>query len=190
MKLILTRHGQTEANVAGLAQGQTPGILTPEGIAQAKRLASRLKDENLDVIFASDLARARDTVLQIACHHPSTPVFFVPELRERSFGSFEGMPNSAIDWHNPPEQFESLSSMQERAQKILDLVRERYKGKTVLFVSHGGLYIVLASLILAEHGELQLHVEHPHNTAVSIFEIKEDKKHVVQRYNCVEHLTS
>ncbi len=36
MKLWLVRHGETEANVAGLYSGHAPTPLTPRGVAQAR----------------------------------------------------------------------------------------------------------------------------------------------------------
>jgi probable phosphoglycerate mutase len=43
MKLILTRHGETEENKAGIIQGQGIGRLSDEGKNQAKKIALRLK---------------------------------------------------------------------------------------------------------------------------------------------------
>lgn len=40
MKLWLVRHGETEANVAGLYSGHAPTALTERGIKQAQTLGS------------------------------------------------------------------------------------------------------------------------------------------------------
>ena len=48
MKLILVRHGETEANVARIMQGCSPGVLSKLGKEQAKKLADRLKNEKID----------------------------------------------------------------------------------------------------------------------------------------------
>jgi len=45
MKLIITRHGETEENTKGIIMGHLPGKLTPLGIEQAKKVAQRLKNE-------------------------------------------------------------------------------------------------------------------------------------------------
>ena len=39
MRLILTRHGETEENATGIRQGHLPGKLSEKGIEQAKKLA-------------------------------------------------------------------------------------------------------------------------------------------------------
>ena len=45
MRLLITRHGETIENKAGILQGHTEGTLSGLGIEQAEKLASRLKNE-------------------------------------------------------------------------------------------------------------------------------------------------
>ena len=59
--LLLTRHGETIENQRYVLQGQLPGTLSPLGKEQAVVLAEQLKQEPLDVIVCSDLARSYDT---------------------------------------------------------------------------------------------------------------------------------
>ena len=61
MRLLLTRHGQTDWNVQGKAQGRTDTELNSTGIEQAKRLAEKIKNYNIDIIISSPLKRARKT---------------------------------------------------------------------------------------------------------------------------------
>ena len=61
MKLIIVRHGETVGNATEIIEGHLPGKLSQKGIEQAKKLASRLKDEPIDHIFCSDLTRAIET---------------------------------------------------------------------------------------------------------------------------------
>ncbi len=90
MKLIITRHGETIENKAGILQGHLPGQLSAEGIGQAKALGKRLQSEKIDVIYASDLQRVVDTTREITSYHPDTEVIFTKELRERDLGEFQG----------------------------------------------------------------------------------------------------
>jgi len=82
MRIILTRHGQTEENLQGILQGHLQGKLSQLGKEQARKLALRLKDEKIDYIYSSDLARAADTAKEIAKYHPDTPIKFVKDMRE------------------------------------------------------------------------------------------------------------
>ncbi|MBO2029385.1 histidine phosphatase family protein [Klebsiella pneumoniae] len=60
MKLWLVRHGETEANVAGLYSGHAPTPLTPRGVAQARALGER-RPAPFDKVFCSELARTGTT---------------------------------------------------------------------------------------------------------------------------------
>ena len=139
MKLILTRHGETIENKKGIHQGHLPGTLSKKGSEQAKKLALRLKNKKIDVIYSSDLARAADTAKEIIKFHPHTPIYFVKGLRERYSGEFQGKKSSELDWDNQPEDAETYQDIQNRAKKILDKAYKKYSDSTVLFVGHGGI---------------------------------------------------
>ena len=188
MKLILTRHGETIENKKGVLQGQLPGHLSELGIKQAKKLALRLKDEKIDFIYSSDLARAADTAKEIIKYHKKTPVYFVKGLRERDHGKFNGKSSKEIDWDNLPDDVETRSSVQNRVKEFLDNVYKKHPTSTVLFVAHGMVNKVLTTIIMNKHVDFVDELESQHNTAVNIFEIKEDKNHIVHLMNCVKHL--
>ncbi len=187
MKLIVVRHGQTEENVAGILQGHLPGKLTELGIEQARKVAKRLKDEKIDAIYSSDLARASDTAKEIATYHPNADIYFVTELREKNHRGLTGKNVNEIDWSKPRDT-EKSDKMAIRAKAIFDKAYEKYKGKTVLFVSHGGLIRILALLIMNKSLESRKELKESVNTGVSIFEIKEDKNNNVILLNCGKHL--
>ena len=71
--LLLTRHGETIENQRYVLQGQLPGTLSPLGKEQAVVLAEQLKQEPLDVIVCSDLARSYDTAKVVAGYHGKQP---------------------------------------------------------------------------------------------------------------------
>lgn len=187
MKLILTRHGETIENQQGIIQGHLHGRLSDEGIEQAKKLAKRLKDEKIDVIYSSDLARSSDTTKEIAKFHPNIPIYFVKELREKDYGSLTGKNGREFDWSDRYHDVESGSSMQKRAKKILDEAYEKYSDKAVLFVGHNRINKALISVILNRPASYIEKIDNQLNTAVNIFEIK-NKKHKVYLMNCIKHL--
>ena len=61
MKLWLVRHGETEANVAGLYSGHAPTALTERGIRQAQTLGKRLLAVPFQRAFCSELERTQRT---------------------------------------------------------------------------------------------------------------------------------
>ncbi len=78
--------------------------------------------------------------------------------------------------------------MQKRVKKLLDNVYNKYHDKTVIFVGHNGINKALISVILNKPAKDMDKIENQHNTSISIFEIKEDKKHIVHLINCTKHL--
>ena len=56
--IYITRHGETEWNVAGRIQGHTDVPLSERGQEQARMLARRLSNVPIDAVYSSDLARA------------------------------------------------------------------------------------------------------------------------------------
>ena len=188
MKLILTRHGETIENKQGISQGHLPGHLSKLGIEQAKKLALRLKHEKIDVIYSSELKRAADTAKEIAKYHKKTPIYFVKELKEFDHGSATGKYTKDIDFNNPPKDMETPASMHRRVKNLLDRVYKKYPNSTIVFVGHGGINRAVLAVIFNKPAESINKISKQSNTAVSIFEIKEDKNHVVHMMNCVKHL--
>lgn len=61
MKLYLVRHGQTDFNAGGLAQGAIDIPLNATGEAQARELAKVIDQLDLDAYYVSPMLRARQT---------------------------------------------------------------------------------------------------------------------------------
>jgi len=189
MKLILTRHGETEENKKGILQGHLPGTLSKNGIEQGRKLSGRLKNEKIDVIFSSDLKRASDTAEIIAKHNPGIKIICTESLREGDGGDYTGKPTKELDWNNRPANAETVEQIQKRAEEILDAAYEKYPDKTVLFVAHAGFNRILIAQIMGLKDPFK-DLDDQHNTAVNIFEIFEDKNHKVHCLNCIKHLKS
>lgn len=188
MKLILTRHGETEANTEHIIQSHLPGKLSPEGEEQAEKLAQRLKDEKIDIIFSSDLKRAADTAKIVAKYHPEAEIVFTEELREGDAGDFTGKRSDEVDWSNRPANAETTAQMRERISKLLKNVYKTHLHKNVLFVGHNGINKSLIGFITGKSPEEMIASENQKNTAVNIFEIKDDGKHKICLINCIKHL--
>ena len=92
---LLARHGETDWNLERRVQGHTDRPLNESGRAQALALADRLSTESLDAVYSSDLARARETAAVIAARH-GLDVIETSDLREKDFGSWEGMTDTEI----------------------------------------------------------------------------------------------
>jgi 2,3-bisphosphoglycerate-dependent phosphoglycerate mutase len=133
--LLLVRHGETDWNADGRLQGHTDRPLSDFGRRQARQLAEELADEELDAIYASDLARARETA-EIAGERLSLPVVVDPDLREKDWGTWEGLTPAERD--RVELVGESTQAHQERILRALRRIAERHPGGRVLVVTHGG----------------------------------------------------
>ncbi len=90
MRILLIRHGQSESNVTAALDSQPPGaFLTEAGRAQAAELAIQLKDEPLEAIYVSGLARSQQTAEPLADAHGLTPTID-QRFNEVSAGHMEG----------------------------------------------------------------------------------------------------
>ncbi|MBT3465032.1 histidine phosphatase family protein [archaeon] len=188
MKLILVRHGETFENTKRILQGIMDTELNQKGIEQAQKVALRLKDEIIDVIYSSDLKRAANTSKEIAIYHQETPIYFVKELRERDFGSLTGKKFDEVDWKNLPGDIESEYDLTNRVNDFLDEVYDEHKEKAVLFVAHGGPIRSIIARINGVDPKMMYKKIKMGNTSVTIFEMKEDENHKVQLMNCMKHL--
>lgn len=157
--LILVRHGESLWNESGKYQGQQDIALSPEGIRQAEALAEFFRPWKFDAIYASDLARARDTAKAIAKYH-ALPVILDRRLREYAFGVWEGLTRAEIEnkykelyikrvqnIDTPIPGGEIGTQMRERAMEWLREITAAYAG-TVLAVSHSGTIRTLIAGVL------------------------------------------
>lgn len=97
-QLTLVRHGVTDWNTSGRFQGHSDVPLSAEGLEQAAALASHLQDRTLkvDLIYASPLARARETAEIV---FPGRDIVLDERLKELHFGVFEGATQAENETH-------------------------------------------------------------------------------------------
>lgn len=98
--VYLVRHAATGLDHVWIGQRDVP--LSDAGRRQAEQIATVLRDSGADALFSSDLGRARETIAPLAGQLALTPVF-VPGLRERHFGAWEGLTWEEISTGFPSE---------------------------------------------------------------------------------------
>ena len=155
--LLFVRHGETDWNRDGRWQGHSDTPLNDAGREQARRVAGELGD--VDVIYASDLARARETADIIAEHLGGLEVNVDQRLRERSFGAWEGRTGPEIEsdfaeqharWlagtGGGADDAEPFDAFGDRVRGFLEDLLARHTEETVLVVAHGGSIRVIHAL--------------------------------------------
>lgn len=111
--IILVRHGRTSYNAAHRLQGQVDIPLDGVGEWQAERTGETLREMYVDarpsvtnrIVVCSDLVRAEATAHAFA-DPLGIPVHPDARVRERSFGSWDGLPVSELA-ERYPEDYQS-----------------------------------------------------------------------------------
>jgi broad specificity phosphatase PhoE len=157
MKFLVIRHGPTELNKTGRTNGQTiDDHLSEEGKEQAEKL-SRMLPKDIDMMYVSDLSRARETA-EIVNNVLGIPMVLAPELREIDLGELTGMTwremaekygediggeyrSQAYDFHRFGG--ESVADVKNRVLRLLSTIATREHGKKILLVTHAGIIRLL-----------------------------------------------
>ncbi|PAE24809.1 MULTISPECIES: histidine phosphatase family protein [Bacillaceae] len=188
-KIGLIRHGITAWNKEGRAQGSSDIPLHEEGLAEAERLAERVSGENWDVIYSSNLLRARQTAEAIQKRNGSIPLHLDPRIREVGGGMIEGTTEAerlekwGQNWREMDLGFEPKESVMERGLGFLQEITEKHPGENVLIVSHGAF---IRHLLRELVPQTDLSTP-PKNTSITELLIKESKWDC-ELYNCTKHL--
>jgi probable phosphoglycerate mutase len=168
--VFVARHGETDWNAAGRWQGHTDVPLNDNGRAQAKALAGLLREARLAGVVASDLSRAHETARIVATELGVALAYVERDLRERSFGVFEGLTRAECEaqhaeaWRawmthkKAPEGAEGIETLTGRMLAAVGRAAERVakEGEPALVVTHGG---ALRSVVASVTGELPALVE-------------------------------
>ncbi|MEK7573956.1 MAG: class I tRNA ligase family protein, partial [Patescibacteria group bacterium] len=146
-RYFILRHGEAYSNrkeILSCWPEKEKIQLTDEGKKQIEKITGTLKKKNIQLIFASDLSRTKETA-EIVSQEIKIPVKLDERLREYNIGKFNGESvgnfsefiGEEINFSKTPEGGENLNDIRKRMMDfILDLER-KYQNKNILIVSHG-----------------------------------------------------
>ncbi len=145
MKLYIIRHGNTDTNVLDIYNGKLDEDINEIGINQAKEASKTIRDLDIDLIICSPLLRTRHTCEIINVNN--VKVIYDERIEERDCGS---LTNTKIDefyyteyWNYyskiKKDGLETVPHLFDRVHKFLDDIKEKYKDKNILLVTHGGV---------------------------------------------------
>jgi broad specificity phosphatase PhoE len=198
LHLVLVRHGQTDWNVQRKYQGQTDIPLNNIGRQQAQKLAPRMGEWSFDAACVSDLSRAWVTA-EIITQGMSLSLQPEPRLREMGFGVVEGMtftemqaqyPEMVAAWladrNKPPKGGEKQDEFTARVQSLINDLKQKHDGQTVLLVAHGGPLreLIRLSMGLPPSGRWYFKMENTSLTELVLY----DNKPELRRLNDITHL--
>ena len=148
-ELLLVRHGETDWNRDRRFQGHADPPLNETGREQAHALAAALAGEEIELVYTSDLVRARETA-EIVAARLGADVLPVRELREIDVGEWEGLtwpeieeryPEGARLWHEQGYGWESGETYDDLGLRVVAALRRiasDHPAERVLVVGHGG----------------------------------------------------
>lgn len=178
MKLILCRHGETDQNMQRRLQGRLETEINAHGLAQAKLVAERLREEGFDHVFCSPLRRCRQTAAEIMAFHPGMEVKYRAELSEVSLGKYSGMDRHDIEAKFPGEWSKRVDNKydfrheggesykdadEKRVKPLLKEFREKYSSRKLLVVTHGGICRLMLGNMLGLRPGQKMQVEFPND---------------------------
>ena len=173
----IMRHAEAESNTRGTVSDDVAdkNSLTERGREQArqagKKLRARTGKRKIDLIYASDFARTRETAEIVAAELGlgQESIRYDARLRELNTGGFHGKTWTEYlgNFASRMERFtktlpgsETVQDVKHRAMRFLHEIDKKEEGKNILIVSHG---IVLLSLFSGSHGlsqEETVHLKH------------------------------
>mgnify|MGYP000846971038 CR=1 FL=1 len=185
-RLIFVRHAEAEGNMTRRFHGWTDSELTEKGHLQAKRVAERLKDMDIDAVYSSNLKRAMQTAGYIA-EVKGLQIKSSNKLREINGGDWENVPFSELPvrWPVEYETFESrpyehkmpngesMEEFQKRlVSEVMSIISEN-EGKNICIVTHGTAIRALICYFRACTLEEMINVAWCDNTALTIFDYED-----------------
>ncbi len=153
-RYLLARHGESDSVVQGIHVNwpePVPIHLTDLGKSQAHSMAERIKkDGGVDLIFASDLNRTKETA-EIISKVVGVEVIYDERLREYNLGVLNGHKLSEFHesfapskrWQEAPEGGETYMQLQNRMMDFVSEVNAKHNGKRILVITHGDVIWLL-----------------------------------------------
>ena len=168
-KYYLLRHGEAKSNIKNIVScwpEKFKNPLSKIGKEKIKEVADHLKNKNIDLIFASDLLRTRQTA-EIVAKKFKLKIKFDKRLREINFGILNGKPAEEFVGYfenrladrikNKTPGGENYQEVTKRVFNFLKEINTKYKGKNILIVSHQAPILLLRAKV--EHDDSLKNVE-------------------------------
>lgn len=150
MKLLVIRHGESEADILNVHEGRADFELTEHGKEQATAMAEYVSCHyQIDKIYCSTLKRASQTAAYLA-EKTASPLLYEEQLMEFNNGLVAGLKHEEaeekypyipdVPLHTAVYEQESMLLFRYRADFILSkIISENEADSTIAIVTHGGM---------------------------------------------------
>lgn len=159
MRLLIIRHGESEADLLDVHEGRADFPLTARGHKQAEAMASYLAETyEFDKIYCSTLRRAYQTAEHLS-EKTGIPITADEHLMEFGNGLWAGLNRQTViekypavpnlPLHASVYEQESQLEFRFRAEYMLSkIVSENEDNATIAVVTHGGMIVQLYGAFL------------------------------------------
>ncbi len=174
-KYFLMRHGEATQNVLGVlsSDNKVTHPLTPKGKEDVVFSANKLKEEKIDLIIHSPLARAKETADELKKIIGDVLIVEDQRIREEGFGELSDILNSSnfIEYF-PTFKFrldnsvfgcETLREVKKRVGDFLYDIENKYQNKNILIISHDGPMKLMKAISLGAN-DLELEEQYKPGT--------------------------
>lgn len=176
--VLAVRHAEAVYDGATLPGVPDGGRISEAGRAQVAALADRLRDRRVAAVVSSPYSRARDTA-DLLAEALEVPCEVADDLRELDAGDLTALPHgdgiARVDevfgrWLQGDLAVscpggESGHALVARVRDCLESLADRFRGETVVVVSHGGA-LTLALPVMCGQSARELAARPLANTAV------------------------
>lgn len=148
--IFVIRHGETDFNKDSRYLGRTDKPLNAIGLCQAKKLAEKTSDLDIEIIYCSPLKRAVETAEYIKIKH-NCKILINEYFIERSIGVYEGLTkdeaknkypdlyarNITRIFDDAPSNGETIDEVMKRVFIGLNEIKNQNKFSNILISTHG-----------------------------------------------------
>lgn len=193
--ITFVRHARSEANEAGIWQGQGNAPLSETGRRQVRRLGERMAGVSFDAVAASDLDRTVETAAGAGYRAEASP-----EWREMDIGGWEGKTVEEVEKHHPDLLHairrgeavayggtgERIDEFEDRIMASVDRLVERVGEGSALVVTHGAVVDTVVGRVLGRiPGRRTFPI--PANTSLTTVVVEEGRFRLLS-FNDATHL--
>jgi len=144
-------HGTTTDNQKEISSGWHDTGLSELGMEQSIKLRDQIKDKKFDMVFCSDLKRARESAR--LTFKNTVDIVQDGRLRECNYGKYNAQPSAIVEpmqekmiYDRFPDG-ESYEDVKIRIADFLGFLREGFDGKDIAIVAHKAPQLALDVLL-------------------------------------------
>ena len=150
-KITYFVHGTTTDNENNISSGWSDVELSDLGVQQSKELAEQTKNQEFDVVFTSDLKRAKESAR--LAWGDTYKTIRDKRLRECNYGDYNGKSSDIVEPLQeksitiPMPNGESYEDVKARIADFLEDLKKDYEGKHIAIVAHKAPQLALDVLL-------------------------------------------